>query len=73
MNRRPLLDIVVLERSAIFELLTCKDKSLLIAWDTLFVTDLGLDSLDGIGAFDLDSDGLSSEGLHKNLHDSQFC
>lgn len=30
--------------------------------------DLGLDVLDGVTGFDLKSDGLVSQGLHKDLH-----
>ena len=34
-----------------------------------FILDLCLDIVDGIGGFNLQSDGLSCERLHKDLHD----
>ena len=63
-----LLDVVVRESSAVLELLTSEDESLLIRWDTFLVLDLGLDILDGISWLDVEGDGLSGEGLHKDLH-----
>ena len=48
-----LLDVVVLEGAAILKLLTSEDETLLVWRDTLLVLDLGLDSLDGVGALDL--------------------
>ena len=44
---------------------------LLVRGDALLVLDLGLDILNGVRGFDLKSDGLTSEGFHKDLH-SQF-
>ena len=35
---------------------------------TFLVLDLGLDVVDGIGALDLESDGLPREGLDEDLH-----
>jgi len=43
-----LLNIVVREGSAVFELLSGEDKSLLIRWDTFLVLDLGLDVFNGV-------------------------
>jgi len=63
-----LLDVVVWEGSSVFKLLTGKDKSLLIGWDSLFVLDLGLDVFNGISWLDIKSDGLTSEGLDEDLH-----
>merc|ERR1719352_400338 len=63
-----LLDVVVLESAAIFELLAGEDETLLVRGDALLVLDLGLDSLDGVGALHFESDGLPSECLHKDLH-----
>ncbi len=65
-----LLDVVVGEGSAVFELLSSEDESLLIRWDSLLVLDLGLDVLDGVGWLDLKGDGLTSEGLDEDLHTS---
>ena len=62
------MDVVVGEGSAIFELLTGKDESLLIWWDTFLVLDLGLDVFDGVSWFDIEGDGLSSKSLDEDLH-----
>jgi hypothetical protein len=43
-----LLDVVVGKGSAILELLTSEDKSLLIGRDTFLVLDLGLDILNSV-------------------------
>merc|ERR1712121_349229 len=65
-----LLDVVVREGSSIFKLLSSKDQSLLVWWDSLLVLDLGLDVLDGIRGFNLQGNGLASQGLDKDLHTS---
>jgi hypothetical protein len=63
-----LLDVVVRQGAAIFELLASKDQSLLIRRDAFLVLDLCLYILDGITGFDIKSDGLAREGLDKDLH-----
>merc|ERR1712139_652070 len=63
-----LLDVVIGKGSSIFELFTGKDESLLIRWDTFFVLDLGFDVLNGVRWLNIKGDGLSSEGLHEDLH-----
>ena len=68
MKGRFLLNVVVRKSSAIFELLSSEDKSLLVWWDSLLVLDLGLDVLDGVGWFDIKGDGLTSQGLDEDLH-----
>merc|ERR1712098_525172 len=65
-----LLDVVVGEGSSIFKLLSGKDQSLLVWWDSLLILDLGLDVLDGIRWFNLQGNGLASESLDENLHTS---
>ena len=45
---RLLLDIVVTQGSSVLQLLTSKDKSLLVRGDTLLILDLGLDVVDGV-------------------------
>ena len=62
-----LLDVVVLEGAAILELLTREDETLLVRRDALLILDLGLDSLDSVGALDLEGDGLSRKGLNEDL------
>ena len=58
-----LLDVVVREGSAILELLSSENESLLIWRNTFLVLDLGLDVLDGVGRLDIKSDGLTSQSL----------
>merc|ERR1711884_878748 len=70
MEGRLLLNVVVRQSSTIFQLLSSKDQSLLIRWDTFFVLNLCLHILNGVRRFNLQSDGLSSESLDKDLHTS---
>jgi len=63
-----LLNVVVRKGSAILELLTSEDKSLLIRGDTFLVLDLSLDVLNGVRGFDIESDSLAGEGLDEDLH-----
>ena len=63
-----LLDVVVRKGSAVLELLTSEDESLLVWWDTFLVLDLGLDIFDGVGWLDVEGDGLSGQSLDENLH-----
>jgi hypothetical protein len=63
-----LLDVVVRKSSAVFKLLSSEDEALLIWGDTFLVLNLGLDVLNGVGGFDVQSDGLASESLDKDLH-----
>ena len=68
MKGRLLLDVVVRKSSAVLELLTSEDESLLVWWDTLLVLDLGLDVLNGVSWLNIEGDGLSSQGLDEDLH-----
>ena len=63
-----LLDVVVREGAAIFQLLSGEDKTLLVRGDTFLVLNLLLHSLNGIGGLDLEGDGLPGEGLDEDLH-----
>jgi len=65
-----LLDVVVRKSSAILELLSSEDESLLIWWDTFLVLDLGLDVLNSVCWLDIEGDGLTSESLDEDLHTS---
>jgi len=62
------LDVVVGEGPSIFQLLTSEDETLLVRRDSLLVLDLGLDILNGVAWLNLQSNGLASEGLDKDLH-----
>merc|ERR1712203_1062152 len=65
-----LLDVVVGGSSSVLELLASEDQSLLIWGKSLLVLDLSLDVLNGVGWFDLESDGLARQGLDEDLHTS---
>jgi len=65
---RLLLDVVVGEGSAVFELFAGEDEALLVWGDALFVLDLSLDVLDGVAGLDIKSDGFACESLYEDLH-----
>merc|ERR1719486_1519435 len=65
-----LLDVVVGESSSVLQLLSSEDQPLLIWGDSLLVLDLSLDVLNGVRGFDLEGDGLASQGLDEDLHTS---
>ena len=64
------LDVVIGEGSAVLELLTSKDESLLIWWDSFLVLDLSLDVFNGVCWFNIKGDGFTCECFDENLH---FC
>jgi len=68
MECRLLLDVVVRKSSSVFELFPGKDEALLVGWDAFLVLDLCLDIVDCVGGLDLEGDGLSCQGLDKDLH-----
>lgn len=68
MKSRLLLDIVVGKCTSILKLLSGKNQALLIGGDSLLILNLGLDILNGVTGFYLESDGLSCKGLNKDLH-----
>merc|ERR1712169_131891 len=63
-----LLDVVIAQGAAILQLFTSENKSLLVGWDTFLILDLRLNVIDGVGRLNLESDCLSGECLHKDLH-----
>ncbi len=65
---RLLLDIVVWQGPAVFQLLSSKDQPLLIWGDTLLVLDFGLDVFNGVGGLHFEGDGLAGERLDEDLH-----
>ena len=65
MEGRLLLDVVVREGAAVFELLAGEDQALLVGRDAFLVLDLGLDVVDGIAGLHLKGDSLAREGLHE--------
>jgi len=67
---RFLLDVVIRKGSAVLELLSCEDQSLLLRGDSFLVLDLGLDIRNGVIGLNVQGDRLSREGLDENLHGS---
>ena len=65
---RLLLDIVVGKSSAILQLLSSEDQTLLVRGDSFLVLDLGLHVVDGVGRLNLKSNGLAGQGLDEDLH-----
>jgi hypothetical protein len=63
-----LLNIVVRKGSAVLELLSSEDESLLIGGNTLLVLDLGLDVFNGVRRLNIEGDGLAGKGLDEDLH-----
>merc|ERR1711996_87322 len=65
-----LLDVVIRQSPAIFELFTSKDQSLLVWRDSFLILNLSLDVLNGIRRLNLEGDRLTGQRLHENLHSS---
>merc|ERR1712122_463399 len=65
-----LLDIIIRKSAAILQLLASEDQTLLIWGNTLLVLDLGFDVFNGVRGLNLQSDGLASQSLDKDLHTS---
>ena len=65
-----LLDVVVAQGTSVFQLLSSEDQSLLVWRNSFLILNLGLDIINGIGWLNIQSDGLSSECFHKDLHSS---
>lgn len=68
---RLLLNVVVTQSAAIFELLTSEDQALLVRRNTLLVLHLLLHDVDRVIRLDLQRDRLASERLDENLHGDQ--
>merc|ERR1712168_1419577 len=70
MEGRLLLDVVVRESTAIFQLLSSKDQPLLVWWDSFLVLDLCLNIFNRVRWLNFKSNGLSSKSFDKDLHSS---
>jgi hypothetical protein len=68
MESRFLLDVVVREGTAVFQLLSGENQTLLVWGNSFLVLDLGLDIFNRIRGLDLKSDGLARKGFNKDLH-----
>jgi hypothetical protein len=69
MESRLLLDVVIRKGASILELLASEDQTLLVRGNSLLILDLGLDTLNGVGALNFQCNGLAGEGLDENLLD----
>merc|ERR1712038_707407 len=63
-----LLDVVIRQGSAILELLSSENQSLLVWRNSFFVLDFGFDIFDGVGGFNFQSDCLAGKSFDENLH-----
>ena len=64
-----LLNVVVAQGSAIFELLAGKDQTLLVGWDAFLVLDLGFNIVDCVARLNFKGYGLAREGLDEATED----
>ena len=60
-----LLNVVIAQGAAIFELLAGEDQALLVRRNAFFVLDLALDVVDRVGGLNFEGDGLAREGLYE--------
>merc|ERR1719434_644646 len=67
-QRALLLNVVIGQRPAILQLLTCKNQTLLVRRNALLVLDLGFHVVDGVGRLNVERDGFTRQRLHKDLH-----
>lgn len=65
MKRRFLLDVVVGEGTAVLQLLTSEDQTLLVGGNSLLILNLALNIVDGVARLDLQGDGLASDCREK--------
>jgi hypothetical protein len=68
MKCRLFLNVVIGKGTTVFKLFSGENETLLIGRDALFVLDLGLDIVDGVGGFDFKGNRLSRECFDKDLH-----
>ena len=66
-KRRLLLNIIVRQRAAVLKLLAREDETLLIRGNALLVLDLGLHVVNGVRCLNIESNGLTRQGLDENL------
>ena len=64
-----LLDVVIAQSATVLQLLSRKDKTLLIRRNSLLVLDLGFDVVNGIGRLHIQRDGLTGQSFYENLRE----
>ena len=62
------LNIIIGEGSAVFELLSSKDESLLIWGNSFFILNLSLDIFNGVSWFNIKSNSFTCKCFYENLH-----
>jgi hypothetical protein len=67
-SKLTLLDVVVRQGAAIFQLLAGEDQSLLVRRNAFLVLNFRLDILDCVRWLHLEGDGLASQCFHEDLH-----
>ena len=67
-----LLDVVIRQGSSVFQLLSGKDQTLLIRWNSFLVLDLGLDIVDGVRGLDVQCDGFACIAFAKNKKEHEW-
>ena len=67
-KRRPVVDVVMLERHAVLELLTLVGQALQRGGDAERRLNLGLDDADGVACWYVQRDGRPATLLHEDLH-----
>ena len=65
---RFLLDVVIRQGTAVFQLLASEDQALLVGRDAFLVLDLSLDIVDRVTCLNVQGDRLTRQGLDKDLH-----
>ena len=68
MKGRLFLDVVIRQGSAIFELLSRENETLLVGRDAFLVLNFRFHILNGVARLDFESDGFARQGFHENLH-----
>ena len=63
-----LLDIVIRESAAVFELLSSENQTLLIRRNSFLILNLYLDVVNGVTGLDIERDGLARQSLDEDLH-----
>ena len=66
---RFLLNVIIAERTALFQLFTSEDKALLVRGDAFLILDFGFYVLDSVAGLDFEGDSFSGECFDEDLHD----
>merc|ERR1719491_1047885 len=67
-ERGLLLNVVVRQGTAIFQLFAGEDETLLIWWDAFFILDFGFYVIDCVAGLHIEGDGFACERLDEDLH-----